>query len=268
MRRQRGFTLVEMLVTITIFLLVVPAIVSAISLTQRTTNAVNRETMIRQGLRNQMDLMILDIRKARAFFSPANVTLSQISGITDALSGLVLPNGISDASAAPEIVLPARGSALAFMLYERSATLSGQSADVYRLVCYYLKRPRASDVDYDSSNSNALSLRRFQSAKSYVDNTGFGSNQHSAATAAGLVEWTPPPPSAVATLPTGSITGSSRLLTNAIAPGGAWVRGMRVPNPGGFFVVRDGGSIALHVIGYAAGKTYYLQSQTIARNYF
>jgi prepilin-type N-terminal cleavage/methylation domain-containing protein len=267
MRRQSGFTLIEMLITVTIFLLVVPAILSSISLTQKTTNAVNVETQIRQRLRNQMDRMILEVRKARAFFSPVNVSLSQISGITDEMAGLSLPNGVSDATSRPNIILPARGSALAFMIYERTVTLGSRTTDVYRLVCYYLKDPAPSDLDYDKTNPDALCLRRFQSASAYVDNAGFGAAEHAAATAAGLVEWAPPPPSAAAILPSGTITGSSRLLTNAIAPQGAIVRSQRVPAPGGFFVVRDGGSITLHMIGYAARKTFYLQSQTLARNY-
>ncbi|MBC7545690.1 MAG: hypothetical protein H7338_23415 [Candidatus Sericytochromatia bacterium] len=45
------------------------------------------------------------------------------------------------------------------------------------------------------------------------------------------------------------------------------VRGPRVPAPGGFAVVRDGSSMAIHLVGFAANQAFYLQSQTIARNF-
>jgi prepilin-type N-terminal cleavage/methylation domain-containing protein len=267
MRRQQGFTILEMLVTIVIFLMVVPAIISSMSITQKTTNSVNKETLVRQRLRNQMDRMVLEIRKARAFLSPINLNISQITGITDEVAGLSYPNGVSDATALPFISLPARGSALAFMAYERTATVGTRTADVYRLVCYYLKRPVSGQSDYDQSNSDALSLRRFESSSAYVDSTGFGATESTAATSAGLIPWAPPGPSAAVVLPNGTINGRTTLLTSAIAPGGSWVRGKKVPEPGGFFVVRDGGSITIHMIGYVAKQTFYLQSQTVARNY-
>ncbi len=94
-----------------------------------------------------------------------------------------------------------------------------------------------------------------------------GAADQTAAQSAGFSPWTPPGPSMNAVLPSGPITGRTALMTNAIAPGGARVRGMRVPAPGGFAVVRDGNALAFHLIGYAGKETFYLQSQTLARNY-
>lgn len=265
--RPSGFTLVELLIALTVFLLVVPAIIGAVLMTQRTTNRTNQETVVRQKFRVQLDRIVQDVRESRAVFSPSNVSISSHFAIPDEISGLQLPNGITTATTSPYLQWPARGSALALMKYDATVTVGSKTADTYKVVAYYLKRPGKNDGDYDPSSPAALSLRRFVSTKTYMDMTALTSSERSTAASQGYVAWTPQGEGRTPNLPETPIAGASRLLISSIAPGDAWVRGHKVPPPGGFAVSRDGNLLTIHLVGYAAGQAYVLQSQTAARNF-
>jgi prepilin-type N-terminal cleavage/methylation domain-containing protein len=264
---QDGFTLIELLVTIAIFLMVVPAILSSVMMTQKSTNRANQETLVRQKFRVQLERIIQEVRESRAVFDPSRVSVSANFTIPDEISGLVLPNGLSDATSAPFVLLPPRGSALALMKFDRIVPVGGVQADAFKLIVYYLKKPRPGDADYDAANADGLALRRFESTKSYMDMAMLTAAQRTAAQGQGYRDWRPPGDSEKAAVPETPVAGTTSLMTNAIAPPGVWIRGKKVPAPGGFAVSRDGNLITVYMMGFAAGRPYILQSQTAARNF-
>jgi prepilin-type N-terminal cleavage/methylation domain-containing protein len=266
-KRQAGFTLLELLVTIAIFLMVVPAILSSVVMTEKQTSRTNQETLVRQKFRVQLERIVLEIREARAIFQSSNVSLGTNFAIPDEMAGLTLPNAISDATAAPFVSLPARGTALALMKFDKSVTIGTKSAECYKVVVYYLKKLTSSSDEYDKSNPDALALRRFVSTKTYMDMTPLSAAERSMAASQGYVTWTPPGAGETPLLPETVIAGKTFLMTNAIAPAGVWIRGKKVPSPGGFAVSRDGNLLTVYIMGFAAGRPYILQSQTAARNF-
>lgn len=266
-REQGGLTLVEALFAAAVLAVLLPAIVSALNTTRQTAHLSGQLTAMRQAIRGQMHRMTSELRQARAVFVPGTLAPADFPELADAAGTMHWPNHFSDATAVPYLILPPRGTAIAFMKYETSFRVADTSVDTYRLVIYYTRTSLPGDPDRNPDEPDALSLRRFQSRKAYADPRRLTTREQDAVTARGYALWTPPAAGAAPTEPPQSTMGESRLLTNAVAPPDVRVGKGRVPPPGGFFVSRDGNSFTLHLMGYGAKRTYLLQQTAVARNF-
>ena len=98
MRRQRGFTLVEILVSIAVGLVIIVAIYAAVATGQRSSVSIERKVVAHQDARAALELMTLEIQMAS--FNPTYATgLWKNPATCNAASGNQTYRGIQAASA-------------------------------------------------------------------------------------------------------------------------------------------------------------------------
>lgn len=97
-RVHRGFSLIELLISIVVGLVITGAVVSFIASTVTTNNATMRATKLSQELRTLTELIARDIKRARGTIEPINnigTGCSTTAGDANACAGLAVMQSVT-----------------------------------------------------------------------------------------------------------------------------------------------------------------------------
>ena len=97
-RPQRGFSLIELLISIVVGLVITGAVVSFIASTVTANNATMRATKLSQELRTLTELISRDLKRARGMIEPVSnmgTGCSTTAGDADACEGLAVMQSVT-----------------------------------------------------------------------------------------------------------------------------------------------------------------------------